>query len=226
MLVARIGPHVLHLRDPAEVQQALLALYRIDCAMLEALPGHFPRLFDSGVVWQLERDPREAGGEDWLTLRELYDGRETADCEDIAAARAAESTVLDGRPAVPRLTFVPGGYHIVVEYDDGTWEDPSELLGMGRPVDLGRVEAGARRRAFRAIRGLGRGLWHAAQDVPVLGPALDAVETVARSTRDELELEDALVPDVVFDADGEPMMRLEDESDDDERRAVEVGALW
>lgn len=226
MLVARIGSHVLHLRNPAEVQEALLVLYRINCTLLALWPHAWPRLYDSGVRWQLERDPRRAGGETWLTLRELYDGRETADCEDIAAARAAESTVLDGLPAVPRVTPVPGGYHIVVEYADGRWEDPSELLGMSRPVDLGRVEAGARR-GLRALRGLGRGVWNAAKEVPVLGTALDAVETVASSTRDEL-----LVPDVIFDADGEPMDRFElvDElpHDDEleELRAAEVGALW
>ncbi len=221
-LVARIGGHTLHLRNVAEVQQALLALYRIDCALLEEWPDAWPRLYQSGVLWQLERDPREAGGEDWLTLDQLYDGRETADCEDIAAARAAELTVLEGRPAVPRVTMVPGGYHIVVEYADGRWEDPSELLGMGRPINLGRVEAGARR-AWRAVRGIGRGLWSAASDVPVLGPVVDAVDSVARGARDGLRGEpEALEPDVIFDADGEPLLQL----DDDELRAQEVGALW
>ena len=90
LLIARIGAHTLHLRSPAEVQKALLALYRVNVALLEEWPDHWPRLYDSGVRWQLERDPRSQGGEDWHPLNELYDGRETADCEDIAAARAAE----------------------------------------------------------------------------------------------------------------------------------------
>lgn len=229
-LVARIGGHTLHLRSVADVQHALLALYRIDCALLEEWPDAWPRLYNSGVVWQLERDPRETGGEDWLTLDQLYDGREMADCEDIAAARAAELTVLDGVPAVPRATLVDGGYHIVVERADGIWEDPSELLGMGRPIDLGRAESGARR-GWRAIRGIGRGLWNAAQDIPVIGDYVSTADTIgrgaARGLRRGRDREDeAIAPDIIFDADGEPMVQLEDLDDEDAQRAAEVGALW
>lgn len=224
LLVARIGGHTLHLRSPAEVQEALLALYRVNVALLHEWPERWPRLYDSGVRWQLERDPRSQGGEDWLPLNELYDGRETADCEDIAAARAAELTVRDGIPAVPRLTYVDGGYHIVVQLADGRIEDPSVILGMSRPIDLGRVEAGARR-GWRAVRGLGRSLWSAAQDMPVIGPAVDAADTfgrsVARSMRDDDP--DAIEPDAIIDEDGRTMYRMDE---DDERAALEVGALW
>lgn len=228
LLIARIGAHTLHLRSPAEVQKALLALYRVNVALLEEWPDHWPRLYDSGVRWQLERDPRSQGGEDWHPLNELYDGRETADCEDIAAARAAEMTVLDGIPAVPRLTYVDGGYHIVVQLEDGTIEDPSVILGMSRPIDLGRVESGRARRGWRVVRGIGRSLWSAAQDIPVIGPAVDAADTlgrgVARGLRRDDDDEEAVQPDAIIDEDGRVMYRLDE--DEDERAAVEVGALW
>lgn len=224
LLVARIGGHTLHLRSPAEVQEALIALYRVNVALLEEWPERWPRLYDSGVRWQLERDPRSQNGEDWLHLDELYDGRETADCEDIAAARAAELTVLDGIPAVPRVTNVPGGYHIVVQLADGTIEDPSVILGMSRPIDLGRVESGARR-GWRAVRGLGRSLWSAAQDMPVIGPAADAADVLGRNVARALRGDDdAIEPDAIIDEDGRTMYRLDE--DEDERAALEVGALW
>lgn len=230
LLIARIGAHTLHLRSPAEVQQALLALYRVNVALLEEWPDRWPRLYDSGVRWQLERDPRSQGGEDWFHLDQLYDGRETADCEDIAAARAAELTVLDGIPAVPRLTYVDGGYHIVVQLYDGTIEDPSVILGMSRPIDLGRVEAqldeSGARRGWRAVRGLGRSLWSVAQDMPVIGPAADAADTLGRGVARALrgDDDDAIEPDAIIDEDGRTMYRLDD--DEDERAAVEAGALW
>lgn len=226
LLVARIGGHTLHLRSPAEVQEALLALYRVNVALLEEWPERWPRLYDSGVRWQLERDPRSQNGEDWLHIAELYDGRETADCEDIAAAFAAELTVRDGIPAVPRLTHVPGGYHIVVQLADGRIEDPSVILGMSRPIDLGRVEEAGARRGWRAVRGLGRSLWSAAQDMPVIGPAADAADRVGRQVASALrgEDDDAIAPDIIIDEDGRTMYRLDE--DEDERAALEVGALW
>jgi len=115
-----------------------------------------------------------------------------------------------------------------VELEDGTIEDPSVILGMSRPIDLGRVEAGARR-GWRVVRGIGRSLWSAAQDIPVIGPAVDAADTLGRGVARGLRRDDdadaeAVQPDAIIDEDGRVMYRLDE--DEDERAAVEVGALW
>ena len=76
------------------------------------------------------------GQEDWKDIPTcLQDG--IADCEDLACWRAAELTVRHGIQARPFFSYKvrPNGsylYHIKVKYPDGTEEDPSRKLGMGR----------------------------------------------------------------------------------------------
>lgn len=58
-------------------------------------------------------------------------------CEDLACWRAAELTVRGGVKATPTFRFKPRAngsmlYHIVVLLPDGSIEDPSKKLGMGR----------------------------------------------------------------------------------------------
>jgi hypothetical protein len=105
-----------------------------------------PPLYTSGVVYREE----EPGHEDWLdvpaVLKQGY-----ADCEDLAAYRAAELIVagFDVEPVIKwqwisRDLMIKQGYpahklpskgvwlvHCCVRWPDGRIEDPSKILGMG-----------------------------------------------------------------------------------------------
>lgn len=107
-----------------------------------------PFLYSSGVRYQAE--PR--GVEDWRDCLEVLN-RMHADCEDLAAYRAAELRVRNGVFARARFKFwqdpqnLEQRYHCVVQYGLpmggfstpphakevalGVWEeDPSKVLGM------------------------------------------------------------------------------------------------
>ncbi len=115
------------------LQIMLRALYAIDRVWLRTHP-EAPRLYDSGVRYR----PEPVGQENWqdlaTTLRIGY-----GDCEDLAAARAAELAERDNVDAIPVFRWRRDGslslYHILVRYPDGQLEDPSERLGMRKSVD-------------------------------------------------------------------------------------------
>lgn len=92
-----------------------------------------PPLYDSGVRYQDEAP----GHEDWRHAEIVYrDGY--GDCEDLATYRAAELRVHLGEPAeafAVRTGHTHTGanrWHALVRRADGTIEDPSRALGMGR----------------------------------------------------------------------------------------------
>lgn len=105
-----------------------------------------PPLYASGVVYKEEAPGRE----DWIDLLGVLRQRH-ADCEDLAAWRAAELRVAgyDVEPVIkwqwiPRELMLAQGYpahklpghgvwmvHCCVRWPDGTIEDPSKILGMG-----------------------------------------------------------------------------------------------
>jgi len=108
----------------------LLALTAANVIYLREHP-QTPDVYAAGVVYV-----REAPGvERWKGIRRVIeDGY--ADCEDLAAYRAAWAIVVEGRVGA-HVTFSgretqPGFrlYHIFVQYRDGTTEDPSARLGM------------------------------------------------------------------------------------------------
>lgn len=230
VIAATIGDQRFILDGPVEIQRALIILYRVNLELLQAFPGRWPELYDSGVRWQLESDPRNRiGGERWLTVEELYDGREMADCEDIASARAAELTVA-GIPAVPMLEPEENGWHIVVQLYDGSIEDPSTMLGMDRPIDIGRAEVSGRfgQGLRRIVKPLGRVVLGAARQVPVLGQGLDIAEDLYDGARREWGREgdarQVLEADAIYDQDGQlEYVALEDIDEDLEE---EVGGIW
>lgn len=99
-------------------------------AELELSTGQLPWLYDAGVWYQ--REPR--GEERWLTPTQALE-RGAADCEDLAAWRAAE-LVVSGEDPYARAVVLRSGphtWHAVVSRQDGTFEDPSAALGMGAP---------------------------------------------------------------------------------------------
>jgi hypothetical protein len=107
----------------------LVALTDIDVLLLQRHP-EWPDLRDSGVRYQEE----PLGQEDWQdapTSMRLG----IADCEDLAAWRAAELRVRYGINARPCFLWRrnPTGsflYHIQVKLPDGRVEDPSRQRGM------------------------------------------------------------------------------------------------
>lgn len=112
--------------DPQALACVLEGLTALNFYMLTSargLGGDIPSLYESGVRYQREPPGRER----WLTIPELY-SRGVGDCEDLAAARAAELR-LAGELAKAIVVQTPrGSYHAVVERGDGTVEDPSLLL--------------------------------------------------------------------------------------------------
>lgn len=109
------------------VQTFLTALQLVDQEQLTS--GRYPRLYNSGVRYQ--REPR--GQEDWQTVSRAYRSK-FADCEDLAAWRAAELVVSgeDRRARAVIKRVRPGLIHCLVQRGSGLMEDPSRVLGMGK----------------------------------------------------------------------------------------------
>lgn len=128
----------LHIPEPltaTTLTAALAGLTAYNAAWLRAHPSA-PSLYESGVRYE-----REAlGRESWQTLPDLL-ATKRGDCEDLAAALAAELQVTGVDPdAVACATHVrPGLWHIRVRRGDGTMEDPSRVLGMGRKKASARM---------------------------------------------------------------------------------------
>lgn len=136
-----------------ELQAAMDALVAINRSQLES--GDIPPLYESGVVY--ERETRAAppvGVERFQSARDCY-LLGHADCDGLAPWLAAEYQ-LEGTDCRARVVRSRGvGYHVLVEFEDGTREDPSAKLGMLDGVGVGEnasVTARARRR--RRIRAL------------------------------------------------------------------------
>lgn len=137
------------------LQLALEGLSRLDewhirRAIRRAMSGlpaeEIPPLYQSGVRYREEAP----GHEDWLDAPAVV-RQGHADCEDLAAYRAAELRVA-GYPCepvikwqwIPREMMIRQGYppeklpdrgvwmvHCCVRFLDGSVEDPSKILGMG-----------------------------------------------------------------------------------------------
>lgn len=110
------------------VQVFLHALQLVDQNQLRS--GRYPSLYKSGVRY--EKEP--PGVEDWQTVSRMYRSK-VADCEDIAAWRAAE-LVVSGEDPKARAVLKrvrPGLIHCLVRRGTGQMEDPSRVLGMTPP---------------------------------------------------------------------------------------------
>lgn len=98
-----------------------------------------PLLYESGIRYARENrcseslEDRACSEERFVTIPELYRLGE-GDCDDLAAAYAAEARILRGdRGArVHVIQWRSGHYHVVVRLGDGRIEDPSARLGMGK----------------------------------------------------------------------------------------------
>ena len=119
------------------LKHMLTALFEIDKDYLEFYPNT-PPLYRSGIIYC-----GEEGTENWQPIpKMLVEGR--ADCEDLACYRAAELSVrgVDAHPFLRRgLRGNKLLYHVLVRLPNGSFEDPSQKLGMNDP----RVEGVCRR---------------------------------------------------------------------------------
>lgn len=109
----------------------LQGLYQLDIAQLQrGVPPILGALVPDANGARRLRYIRSDPGEHWRSVKEIwrYGG---GDCEDLAAAVAAELT-LAGEPAIPIVYRVsPTLAHVVVKMRDGSLRDPSRLGGMG-----------------------------------------------------------------------------------------------
>jgi hypothetical protein len=126
--------------DREESEEVMLelinTLVRLDRAYLRR-HSNTPRLYESGVRYQ-----PETGVEELCTIPKIMQfGR--SDCEDLAAWRVAELQERDHEAAAILMTGSDQSdgmgrafklYHLRVRRGNGQIEDPSEVLGMRRPV--------------------------------------------------------------------------------------------
>ncbi len=146
----------------ASLTGALEGLTAQNVAWLERHPSA-PPLYEAGVRYR--REPR--GVEEWRALPELLASGH-GDCEDLAAARTAELVVSGEDPgafALARPTKKRGLWHIVVQRSDGTVEDPSRRLGMGKGApEMAGEEPSEFRGGWRVFKSDGR--WRFEFDLP------------------------------------------------------------
>lgn len=93
-----------------------------------------PPLYYTGVRYQNE--PAEWASEHFDSVPVVF-RRGWGDCDDLAPWRCAELRARGERASI-RIQWkrLPEGklFHIVVRRQDGTIEDPSAILGMGKPI--------------------------------------------------------------------------------------------
>lgn len=131
---------VLHLNGQSQesLQFALDAMLGFNELWLRRHGG--PRLYDAGVVYATEpaHGRSVAGNEERIASIPEVLSLGWGDCDDLACYLAAERRVYDGIGARPKVVLEgigPDGshhWHVVVVHPDGSLEDPSVMLGMGK----------------------------------------------------------------------------------------------
>lgn len=164
--------HVPDVLRHVGLDAALSGLQRLAEAELSSM-GRWPALYRTNVRYQ--REPQ--GEERWLPPSEVL-RRGHADCEDLAAYRAAELTLTGEDPgAEARVVRTgPRTWHAVVLRSDGSWEDPSAAMGM-------QLASGIHAPVRFRLRPEGTRDYRARVDVSGLG-AREAVECVGCSPAD------------------------------------------
>ncbi len=122
----------------AEASILLGALVRIDRAQMMAARSAgrpFPRLYRSGIRYR--KEPR--GVDKWRTARWILRSR-WADCEDLAAYRAAELQQDGINAKAICWKSGRGKVHCAVQLPSGKIEDPSRALGMKASRGNGRPQ--------------------------------------------------------------------------------------
>lgn len=96
-------------------------------SQLAAAGRPLPQLYRSGVVYR-----RQAGPERFRLAPDVY-ARRGGDCDQLCCWRVAELRLAGetGARAIPKV-INPKLIHVVVRRADGSIEDPSKRLGMGK----------------------------------------------------------------------------------------------
>jgi hypothetical protein len=111
----------------SDLRPALAALTGLNMDIMRR--HQLPDIYRSGVRYQREkRLPDGVSREQWLTVPIIV-RRGFGDCEDLGCYLAAQAR-LKGIDAHAIAKQNPIGWHIVVQYPDGSIEDPSRKLGM------------------------------------------------------------------------------------------------
>lgn len=140
------------------LREMLEALVKINVGWILSHRSQFKPIYTSGARYNVEN-----GTEDWLSIPEIYKAIKTGkpiDCEDFAAARAAELRLGIGSGGLGKVHAVadingramPGGriqMHAFVRFPDGSVEDPAKKHGMPGP---GAREHNPRIAAARLMR--------------------------------------------------------------------------
>lgn len=126
-----VTPTIGRLTIP-EAQEALAGLVAVNRLQLQQGARSVSRALHTGQLRYIRLDRREH----WLNVREVWD-RGGGDCEDLAAALAAELQ-LAGHPDARVILFQarPGLWHAVTEVTVGgrlVRYDPSRTGGMRAP---------------------------------------------------------------------------------------------
>jgi Transglutaminase-like superfamily len=149
MRPARLIVPIFESNDPRDIafstdaiRAGVTGLMLINCVWLKYHPDT-PPLYESGVIYVPEkrRVINIAGigekvleyGEDWQSIPAALK-KKKADCEDLAAWRAAELRMkgIKARPWIKVRKLPSGAWraHAVVKWPNGRIEDPSAKLGM------------------------------------------------------------------------------------------------
>lgn len=139
------------------LRELLEALVKVNVGWIASHRSEFRPIYKSGARYNAER-----GTEDWLSIPEIYKAIKTGkpiDCEDFAAARAAELRLGIGSGMGPVHAVadingraMPGGriqMHAFVRFPDGSVEDPAKKLGMPGPGAVEHNNAAAATRLRR-----------------------------------------------------------------------------
>ncbi len=114
----------------------LMALTLVNLEYLRALPGQFPPLYESGIVYDRMQPPpgSACGDDDWADIAQVYRIRK-GDCEDLACIRVAECHYRWGLTSVVPYVVLQRSqhararhlYHIMVRWPEGLREYPSTV---------------------------------------------------------------------------------------------------
>lgn len=123
-------------KGKSDIDFALNLATAIALRQLHANPG-IPRLYKSGVRWK--RDVCRARSipgacERFLSPLDVLAEGGVGDCDDLVPWRTAEMILFDADlKARGKAIDAPGiGYHVICQRGDGSREDPSKRLGMGK----------------------------------------------------------------------------------------------
>ncbi len=125
------SPIIVPHRLSGEVLDVLLPA-QTKLALLDLAENPQPSIYDFRRAGRLRYSPDNLGvKEEWLAPRHMI-ARGVGDCKSLACWRDAELQ-MQGEPSSVRYVRSGDIFHVFVVRGDGSYEDPSTLLGMPLP---------------------------------------------------------------------------------------------